>query len=69
MAEHLTDDPDDSPPPIPYDDCPLLAAKVVTPEDGPAECTLFPADAEESERTTAWLTATGDSFVRPDEMR
>lgn len=33
------------------------------------QCTIFPADADESERTTTWITAKSPSFVDLREYR
>lgn len=33
------------------------------------QCTIFPADADEDERTTAWITAKSPSFVDLREYR
>ena len=41
---------------------PDLVALVVNRDDGTA-CTVYPPDVAEPYRTTAWMTATGDSFV------
>lgn len=38
--------------------------------DSEAECTLFPRDVDgRVARMSAWMTATGDSFVDCQEMR
>jgi hypothetical protein len=42
----------------------LLRAEVVTYDDAPDECTIFPEDVSEEQRTTAWITARGGSFCR-----
>jgi len=42
---------------------PNLVAEVVHREDGPAECTLSPADSDPERATTAWVTARGDAFL------
>lgn len=46
-------------------ECPRseLAAAVVEFEDGPDQCTIYPAEGPKSELMTHWITATGDSFV------
>ncbi|MDG5778385.1 hypothetical protein VB773_04030 [Haloarculaceae archaeon H-GB2-1] len=46
-----------------------VTAAVVRPEDGPAECTLFPADATDEEVVTTWITAQEGSFVDVESMR
>jgi len=48
---------------------PMLAAEIVTGNDRPAECTVYPRDASEAERMTRWITAEEGSFVDLDEMR
>lgn len=40
----------------------LLRAEVVSYDDAPDECTVFPEDVAEEQRTTAWITARGESF-------
>jgi len=47
---------------------PDLVALVVDRSDGTA-CTVYPPDVAEPYRTTAWMTATGDSFVDAAECR
>ncbi|MDS0295178.1 DUF7511 domain-containing protein [Halogeometricum luteum] len=47
---------------------PRLAAEIVLPRDGPAECTLFPPDLVGFERTTTWITAEEGSFVSLTDM-
>lgn len=42
---------------------PRLASAVVELDHGPDRCTIYPAEAPESELVTHWITATGDSFV------
>jgi hypothetical protein len=39
-----------------------LSAEVVSYDDAPDECTIYPVDVSEAQRTTAWITARGDSF-------
>lgn len=39
-----------------------LRAEVVSYDDAPSECTLYPDDVPEAERTTTWITAQGDAF-------
>jgi len=41
---------------------PALVALVVDRRDG-TTCTVYPPDVAEPYRTTAWITATGESFV------
>lgn len=38
-------------------------------QDGREECTLFPADADEADVLTTWITAADDAFVSLEEMR
>jgi len=47
---------------------PDLVALIVDRPDG-AACTMYPPDVAEPYRTTAWLTATGNSFVDAGEHR
>ncbi|NIB99558.1 hypothetical protein [Halobacterium sp. R2-5] len=42
---------------------PPITATVVTYEDQEDECTLHPANPDEHERTTAWISAKSDSYV------
>ena len=46
-----------------------LAAEVVVSRDRPAECTLYPVDADDMELMTHWITASGDAFVSLEAMR
>lgn len=46
-----------------------LAAAVVEYDDGPDECTIYPADASADALVTEWLTAEEGSFVDLDETR
>jgi hypothetical protein len=45
------------------------AATVVSHDDAPNECTVFPIDASDEERVTTWVSASGDSFVPLAEWR
>ncbi|ELZ17424.1 DUF7511 domain-containing protein [Natrinema limicola] len=45
----------------------LLA--VVVGSGAQAACTIFPPDVAAPYRTTAWITAHGDSFVELEDMR
>lgn len=47
---------------------PGLVALVVDRTDSTA-CTVYPPDVAEPHRTTAWITATGDSFVDAEAHR
>jgi len=40
----------------------LLTAEIVSYDDGPDECTIYPEDVSDEQRTTAWITARGDAF-------
>lgn len=40
----------------------LLRAEVVSYDDEPDECTIYPEDVSDEQRTTAWITARGDAF-------
>ena len=33
------------------------------------QCTIYPADVDDRERLTAWITASDDAFVAIDEIR
>lgn len=46
----------------------LLLSVIVGPRERPA-CTMYPPGVAVPYRTTTWLTAYGDSFVRLDECR
>jgi Trk K+ transport system NAD-binding subunit len=46
-----------------------VVAVVAETADGDEECTLFPADADEAELPTTWLSADSGSFVALSEMR
>jgi hypothetical protein len=46
-----------------------VVAVVAETADGDEECTLFPADADEAELPTTWLSAEQGSFVALSEMR
>ena len=47
----------------------VYAAVVVSSDDGPDECTIFPLVATEAERVTTWVSAEADSFVSLAAMR
>lgn len=38
-------------------------------QDGGEECTLFPADASETDLFTTWITAADDAFVSLEDYR
>mgnify|MGYP000574834820 CR=1 FL=1 len=71
MTERATDDADDrrADRATPDASTPALAAEVVVSQDGPAECTLFPADATGLARLTTWITAEEGSFVSLEDRR
>jgi hypothetical protein len=46
-----------------------VVAVVAETADGTEECTLFPADADQAELPTTWLSAEQGSFVTLSEMR
>lgn len=48
---------------------PVLAAEILLHRDGPAECTIYPAEASDLERLSTWITAKEGSFVNLDETR
>ncbi|WP_435100370.1 DUF7511 domain-containing protein [Halarchaeum sp. P4] len=45
-----------------------LTCRVEEYEDGD-HCTVFPADADDDELVTTWLTAEGDAFVDLETVR
>jgi len=71
MADHTTDDEDETPPVgvEPEDRSPMLVAEVVVTESRPVECTIFPTDTADFDRRTAWITAEEGSFSSLDEVR
>lgn len=71
MTEHTHHDEEDHRPTArgPSDGRQQLAARIVTAEDRPAECTLFPREMGDAERATTWVTARDGSFVALDAMR
>lgn len=74
MSTHATDDDvrDEAPLPIPADDAAdavPIAAEIVVSRGQPAECTLYPADADGMELMTSWVTAREGSFVSLERMR
>lgn len=44
----------------------VLSAEVVSYDDAPDECTIYPEDVSDAQRTTAWITARGGSFCSVD---
>lgn len=53
----------------PSEDAPELSARVTTRADGTTECTIFPKNLTEAERTTTWITAVEGSYVDFEELR
>jgi len=41
----------------------------VEEHDGDAECTVYPADADDDTLVTTWLTAADDAFVDVETVR
>lgn len=48
---------------------PQFHARTTTDEDGTMECTIYPADASDDQRTTRWITAEEGSYVELCRMR
>jgi hypothetical protein len=46
-----------------------LVAAVVSYDDAPDECTIYPADADDDDLVTRWITAQAGSFVPLAETR
>jgi hypothetical protein len=46
-----------------------FASVVVTYDDGPNECTVYPTDVDEEALLTRWVSAEDGSYVRLDEMQ
>lgn len=46
-----------------------FAAAIVTHEDGPDECTIYPEDVSKQRRQCAWITAKGDGFCSAEQRR
>lgn len=63
-----TQDRDERRPGPPDDDRPELSARVTTTSDGTTECTIFPTNVPEAERTTRWITAAEDGFLNFEEL-
>lgn len=63
------DDSDRTGPPAALGGGDQLVATVVTYDDAPDECTLYPLDATEQELLTCWLSAETDSFVALEDAR
>lgn len=47
----------------------VFAAAVVTHEDAPDECTIYPEDVSSLRRRSAWITAKAGSFCDAEEWR
>ncbi|MFB6129492.1 MAG: hypothetical protein ABEJ28_01570 [Salinigranum sp.] len=46
-----------------------LHGVVVTYEDGPDRCTIYPRGTRPQNRTSTWLTADASAFVELERMR
>jgi hypothetical protein len=46
-----------------------FASVVVTYDDAPDECTIYPTDVDEDELVTRWISAEEGSYVRLEGMR
>lgn len=46
-----------------------FAAEVVTYEDDPSECTIYPEDVPDHRQRTTWITAKEGSFVAASDCR
>ena len=46
-----------------------LHGVVVTYEDGPDRCTIYPRYLSPTDRLCSWITADADAFVELDRMR
>lgn len=46
-----------------------FAAALVTYEDAPDECTIYPEDIPSSQRQTTWITAKEGSFCSAKDAR
>ncbi|SFR49468.1 MULTISPECIES: DUF7511 domain-containing protein [Halorubrum] len=44
-------------------------AAVVSDHGGSTECTIFPRDADDDRRTTAWITAREEAYCSAASMR
>lgn len=74
MSTHATDDDvrDEAPLPIATDETDStvsIAAEIVVARDQPAECTLYPVDANGLDLMSTWITAQEGSFVGLESMR
>jgi hypothetical protein len=48
---------------------PAYEARVVAYDDEPDECTIFPADADDDELVTTWISAKEGAYVSLEAMR
>lgn len=48
---------------------PEYEATVVSYDDEPDECTIYPTDATEEELVTTWISAKSGSYVSLEDMR
>ena len=44
-------------------------ARIEEYDDAPDECTIYPADATQTELTTTWVSARANSFIALETMR
>ena len=51
------------------DDRVTLLAVVQADDDGPDECTIYPAAVDPNRRTTTWITAKEGSFLAVEDCR
>lgn len=51
------------------DDRVTLLAVVQADDDGPDECTIYPAAVDPDRRTTTWITAMEGSFMALEDCR
>lgn len=63
------DDSDRAPPPAPLGSDDDLVATVVSYDDAPDECTLYPLGATDDELLTCWITAVAGDFVALADAR
>ncbi|QUO46897.1 MULTISPECIES: DUF7511 domain-containing protein [Halorubrum] len=47
----------------------VFEAAIVSDDGAATECTIFPRDAGEDERTTAWITAREGAYCSAASMR
>ena len=63
------DDSDRADPPAPVADGDALVATVVSYDDAPDECTLYPVGATEQELLTCWISAESGSYLALADAR